>query len=118
VNPDSPETRIGRLETAVARLDQRTEDLRSDVKELVPLVVSVAEMRGAMMRLQTDMTSMAGKVVDLGHELERREQERQQAQLAALKDSQKWRRQISIAWIGTFGLALGAAATILAAVLT
>jgi chromosome segregation ATPase len=117
MNPDSPETRIGRLETAVARLEQRTEDLRSDVKELAPLVVSVAEMRGAMARLQSDLTGVSDKVVDLGREFSQREEERQQAQLAALKDSQKWRRQISLAWIGTFGLALGAAGTVIAAVL-
>src|SRR5215207_10010929 len=109
MNPDSPETRIGRLETSVARLNERTEDLRGDVRDLMPLLISVAEMRGAMTRVQTDLQAMSLALTKLTTDGER-------AQIAALQDSKKWRRTMTLALISTLGAVLGAAAVVIAAV--
>jgi uncharacterized protein YoxC len=54
MSPDSPETRLGRLETAVARLEQRTDDLSTDVRTLTPLVIKVAEIGVTIAQVQTE----------------------------------------------------------------
>ena len=80
MSPDSLETRTGRLETAVARLEQRTEDLRSDVQLLMPLTVAVAEIRGSLNRVQDDVRRAIGLIED-------RKQIDAEAQRQAMRDA-------------------------------
>lgn len=72
MTPDSPETRIGILERTVAKTEQRVEDLSSDVRALMPLIVAVAEMRVAI-------TQVEAHVVELGRELHQEIEEAAQA---------------------------------------
>lgn len=84
MSPDSPEARLGRLETAVARLEQRTDDLSTDVRTLAPLIVEVAKIQVAMSQIQVEARSTHQAVDDLKRSIEkRREDER--------KDSKSFR---------------------------
>jgi uncharacterized coiled-coil protein SlyX len=103
--------RIGRLEREMAGVTERVDNLAAKVDSLVPLSGSVAE-------LKVGMSYMQAEVHDLAKALAESERKRSESQEAALRDSQQWRRSITVAWIGTFGLALGAVATIVTAVLT
>lgn len=114
--PDSLESRIGRVELDMAGVKQRVDDLRVDVKELAPLVVSVAEIRGAMTRMQTDMQGLTGKLGELSQDLSEREEERQEAQREALKDSQSWRRALIVGSFTVLAALVTAASAVLVAV--
>jgi outer membrane murein-binding lipoprotein Lpp len=57
MSPDSPESRIGRLEQHVARLEQRVDDLSTDVRTLAPLVIAHAEMRVVLDNMQVQLTA-------------------------------------------------------------
>ena len=84
MSPDSPETRLGRLETAVARLEQRTDDLSTDVRTLTPLIVQVAEIKITIAQVQAESRATHDAVDALKRLIEgRREDER--------KDSRSFR---------------------------
>src|SRR4051812_30689974 len=77
MSPDSPETRLGRLETAVARLEQRTDDLSTDVRTLTPLLVQVAEIKITIAQVQTQSRATLDAVDSLRNAIDqRRETER------------------------------------------
>ena len=110
MTPDDS-ARIGRLEREMSGVTERVDNLASKVDALVPLGAGVAELKVAVSYMQNDMH-------DLTKALGESERKRSESQEAALRDSQSWRKSITVAWIGTFGLALGAVATIVTAVLT
>lgn len=95
----------------MAGVTERVDNLAAKVDSLVPLGASVAELKVAVQYMQQDMH-------DLTKSHAESERKRTESQEAALRDSQSWRKAITVAWIGTFGLALGAVGTIVAAVLT
>lgn len=137
MQPDSPETRIGRLEREMAGLQQRVEDLSTDVRALTPLVVATAELKIAVTHLQSDVHDVSGdvatarKVIDgqirdmrqafneqiegLGKAIKGDREEREQAQIEALKDSRQWRRALIIGSLAVLAACITAAATIIAA---
>lgn len=105
--PDSAESRIGRLETAVAKLEQRVDndhadikDNTADIKALAPLAVTVAEIRLGLSRLEKLYEGAAERE-------EHRAVREQQTREAQLKDSRNWRRALVL---GSF--------TVLAAIIT
>jgi archaellum component FlaC len=53
--PDSPETRIARLEQKLARVEQRVEDIADDVRALGSLPIGHAEMKLVMEHLRTEV---------------------------------------------------------------
>jgi hypothetical protein len=110
MQPDSAETRIGRLEREMAGVKQQVDDIRSDVKDLTPIPIYVAEMKGAVARLELDITAIR---VEQAQE----KVERQAQQQKALDDSRSWRRTILILSISVMTAVIGAAATVIAAVL-
>lgn len=72
MSPDSNETRLGRLETAVARLEARTDDLSTDVRTLTPLIVQVAEIKITMNQVQAEAHATKDAVDQLTKTIERR----------------------------------------------
>lgn len=91
---NSQAARIGALETSVAKLEQRTDDLTLDVRALAPLVISHAEMRVTL----TQVTLAIKNVEDL---LKESEQTRRQEVAIRAHDERanRWK------WIG-FAVAL------------
>lgn len=62
--------RIGRLEMVVAKLEQRVDDLRGDVKELSPLSLAVAKMEGTVERVQSDVADFDRRLDEFERSLE------------------------------------------------
>jgi hypothetical protein len=87
MSPDSPEARLGRLETAVARLEQRTDDLSTDVRTLTPLIVAVAEVKITVSQIQLDGASTRAAVEALKTSIDQR-------QMDASRDSKNFRRTL------------------------
>jgi hypothetical protein len=69
MSPDSPEGRLGRLEQGVARLEQRVDDLATDVRVMAPLIVQMAEQKLAMQHLQTEVHECSTSVSILRKDL-------------------------------------------------
>lgn len=106
---DDLEKRIGRLELDMAGVKQRVDDLRSDVRELTPLLVTVAEIKLSMGRMQTDIHDVVESVGEL------KRQGRQQNE-DALKDSRQWRRALILGSFTVLAALITAVASILAVV--
>lgn len=69
---EADSARIGRLEQAVAKLEQRVDDLRGDVKDLSPLSLAVARLEGAVDRVKEDVAGFDRRLGEIGHDLEER----------------------------------------------
>jgi t-SNARE complex subunit (syntaxin) len=76
VSPDTPETRIGRLESTVAALNQHVQDLDSRVAHLQPLVVGVAELKVGLADVKADVHEASNEVAALRVSLDERERKR------------------------------------------
>lgn len=116
--PDSPETRLGRLERSVAKLEQRVEDVVSghkdvvaEIKALRTLAVTVAEMRLGLSRVE----EMCRETSKREEERERRDDEMREAQL---RDSRNWRRALIVGSFAVLGAVITAAATIIATLIS
>lgn len=91
MSPDSPEARLGRLETAVARLEQRTDDLATDVRTLAPLVVAVAEVKIAISHVEAESRSLRTLIEGINRKMDEDTKERIERQTAANRDSRNFR---------------------------
>ncbi len=89
--PDSTETRLGRLETAVAKLEQRTEDLSTDVRTLTPLVVAVAEVKLAVSHVESESRATKASIDAVHRRLDDDNKDRKRRQEEAAKDSRSLR---------------------------
>jgi outer membrane murein-binding lipoprotein Lpp len=117
MSPDSPEARLGRLETAVARLEQRTDDLSTDVRTLTPLIVQVAEIKITMAQVQAEAHSTneaVGRIVArMDREVEERQRGQEKRREDERRDSKNYRRTLIgigiaavLSPIGTLAIAL------------
>lgn len=111
MNPETPETRIGRLETTVAKLEQRTDDHEIDIRAFAPITASHAVLTQQIITLQQAMDGVVRR-------LDEDQKERQVRQADASKDSRQWRRAILLLGMSSFVTVLVAAATITATVLS
>lgn len=111
MNPDSPETRIGRLEQKVAKLEQRVDDHEIDVRAFAPMTASHAVLTEQMVTVQRHLQSIVSRMDD-------DQKDREQRQAESAKDSRQWRRTIMALAITSFVTILVAAGTILAMVLS
>lgn len=68
MSPDSPETRISRLEQTVAALKQEVRDLGEDVRVFAPLIAQMATMAAHLEHVERS-------VVDLTRKMEERERD-------------------------------------------
>lgn len=91
MSPDSAETRLGRLETSVARLEQRTDDLATDVRTLAPLVVAVAEVKLAITHVEAESRGTRSSIEAVHRRLDDDEKDRKRRQEEASKDSRSLR---------------------------
>jgi hypothetical protein len=64
MQPDSMETRVGRLEQAVAGMRQKLEDQSNDIKSLTPLAVAYGRFELIVERLQEDQRNTLQLVRD------------------------------------------------------
>jgi hypothetical protein len=110
MSPDTPESRIGRLERDHARLEQQVIDLANDVKELIPLSTALVRLEGRVEGVKNGVLTLGQNVNGIKRAMDTREQ-----------DVTDERRSVKVALIGlsaVIGAALIAAiATILATVL-
>lgn len=111
MNPDTPETRIGRLEQAVARIEQRVDDHEVDVRAFAPMIASHAVLTEQMMNVQRQLQGVISRMDD-----DQKEREHRQAESS--KDSRQWRRTILLFGLTSFVSILITAATILVSVLS
>lgn len=123
---DTPESRIRDLEREMASVQQRVSDLAADVHDLAPLTVSVAELKLALVHVQTGMTDLSADVAaarrtineqikGLQESYQEDRREREKAQKDALKDSRQWRRALILGSVTVLAALIAAAATIIAA---
>jgi uncharacterized protein YaaN involved in tellurite resistance len=87
MSPDSPEGRLGRLEQGVARLEQRVDDLATDVRVMAPLIVQMAEQKLAMQHLQTEVHECSTSVETLRKDLAEAQALREQQRAAERRES-------------------------------
>ena len=89
MSPDSVESRLGRLEQGLARLEQRVDDLATDVRVMAPLIVQMAEQKLQMTHLERAVDECAGRVAALRKELQEAEERRETERKAERRDSRK-----------------------------
>jgi regulator of replication initiation timing len=109
VHPDSPETRIGRLEQLVARLEQRVEDQARAIEALKPLAAGQAAMQVDLARMQSHL----GTAVDEARAA-RKELRQLRDHLEENAEKQRKERKTDRRWL--VGTVLSSAALIIAAV--
>lgn len=113
MSPDSPETRISRLEQKVAKLEQRVEDLLvsirdqfagldGDIRRFGPMVEEVNDLKH---QLELALTEARGARVELG-ELRKSLDDRAETQRLERKSDRRW----------LVGTVLSSAALIVAAI--
>ena len=97
VTPDSPETRISRLEQKVARLEQRVEDLLvsvaqqvsdldRDIRAFAPLTKEVNDLQHELSMALSEARGARAELGELRKSLERREE----AQRLERKSDRRW----------------------------
>lgn len=78
MSPDSPESRIGRLEQTVAALKQQVDDIAEDVRVFYPLVAGQEVMREKLERMSQDLSAQTDALGELKqvirHDADRREE--------------------------------------------
>jgi chromosome segregation ATPase len=86
MSPDSPESRIGRLEQTRAALKQQVDDIADDVRMFYPLVAGQDVIRERLDRLARDLEAVTHAVADLRHTMEadKRDRERVRAEVGAV----------------------------------
>lgn len=102
MQPDSMETRVGRLERGMAKLEQRVED-----------VFTIA-----LTNIRDDVQELNGTVAGLRTDFEDEKRQQSDRQDAALKDSRSWRRALIIGSFTVLAALITAAAAIIAAGVT
>jgi hypothetical protein len=108
--PDSPESRI-------ARLEQRADDLATDVRTFAPLVRSQAVMEEQLKRLHEDVDRLADAQRAILTRLDEEREARDAKERERLKESRTNRTLLWVACIGLTGTFLSSAAVVVAAVL-
>lgn len=62
--PDSPESRIGRLEQNMATVQQKVRDLSHDVETLAPVQMAVVEMRSDLRHARDEIAGVRDVIID------------------------------------------------------
>lgn len=62
--PDSPESRIGRLEREHAQLDERVGGLSRQMRELIPLTTSLVRLEGTVGSVKEDIHELRDGIAD------------------------------------------------------
>jgi predicted nucleic acid-binding Zn-ribbon protein len=97
MSPDTPETRIARLEQQVAKLEQRVEDLlttiavqfktlNEDVRSFMPMVREVDNLRHQMTLAHNEAKAARDEIAELRRSLEERAERQQQER----KSDRRW----------------------------
>lgn len=74
MTPDSPETRLGRLEQQVAVNTDRLAEIRQRVDNLSPLHVQIAEIRGELRELHKDTQDFQREQKEIRREIVERDE--------------------------------------------
>jgi chromosome segregation ATPase len=104
MSPDSPESRIGRLEQTMAALKQQVDDIADDVRMFYPLVAGQDVIRERLDRLARDLEAVTHAVADLRHTMEadKRDRERVRAERED-KDAERDRADRRDRWARVVG---------------
>lgn len=103
MSPDSPETRIARLEQKVAKLEQRVEDLLvqiktqfdgldADIRAFAPMVKEVHDLQHQLGLALNEARAARTELSDLRTSLEAREKERRRASAEREKERRQERK--------------------------
>src|SRR5688572_26514575 len=112
MSPDQ-ESRIRRLETEMAGVQQRLDDLKQDVASLTPLVVGHAELRAAIAHIETELARLSVDILSLKTEIAKLENRRVTERDEQMKDSRNWRRALVLGSFTVLAAVIAAAATII-----
>lgn len=110
MTPDSTDSRI-------ARLEQQTKDLEIDVRTFAPLIESQAVIKERVGRLKEDMDALASAQREIITRLDKEKKERDDMELARLRDQKTNRTLLWVAAIGLVGTFFSSTAVVIAAVL-
>lgn len=111
MQPDSMESRVGRLEQAVARMNQQLEDQAADLKALAPLAVAFGRFELVVENLQGDQRHTRQDVKDILRRMDQDTRERREGQEARRKETQGRKLALGVAVIA-------ATATMMASIIT
>jgi hypothetical protein len=111
MQPDSMETRVGRLEQAVAGMRQQLEDQSNDIKSLTPLAVAYGRFELIVERLQEDQRNSARSVEAIMRRLDEEREQRRKGQEERRKETQGRKLALTVAVIA-------ATATMMASLVT
>ena len=114
MSPDSPETRLGRLEQITAKLEQRMDDLLDrlagqfkdlddDVRAFAPIVREVDAVKAELRFIVNAQRELQSAVGDLRMRMEKESQERREGQEKRRKEGRTSRTLLIVAAIGLFG---------------
>lgn len=94
MSPDSIETRVGRLETSVAKLEQRVETHETDIRAFGPLVQSHAVLQERIGRMGQDINGLAENQRAIVERLDAEARERQsERELQRQRDEEREDRE-------------------------
>lgn len=118
MSPETPETRIGRLESTVAALKQHVSDLDSRVDHLTPLVVGVAELKVGLADVKSDVHSAGAELEALRRLYEEEKKDQRARQEMSLRDSRSWRRALILGSFTVLAAIITATATVITVLAT
>lgn len=91
MSPADDSRRLGNLEQGMARLEQRVDDLATDVRVMAPLIVQMAEQKIQMGHVSNAVDECSARVVALRRDLELTEKAREAERVAERKESRRTR---------------------------
>lgn len=117
MNPDSMETRVGRLEQAVAGMSQKLEDTTTDLKSLMPLAVAFGRFELVVERLQDDQRDTRQAVRDILKRMDEDGEQRRKGQEDRRKEDRGRKLTLWVALIAAASALLSALVTAAAVLL-
>lgn len=99
MSPNSPESRLGRVEQDLARVRQRSEDHETDIRAFAPLVVDLATIKEKLIHAEATLDRLTA------------------ADTVRQKESKANRTLLWVAAIGLMGTFVSSTAVVISAVL-
>lgn len=108
MTPDTMETRVGRLEQAVARMTQQLEDQIADIKSLMPLAIAFGRFELVVERLQDDQERTRKSVEAIVTRMDDDAARRREGQQERKKEDRGRKLTLTVALISAFAALLSA----------
>ena len=114
MSPNTPESRIGELERDMARMQQRVQDLSTEVAQLGQLPERLVRVEEGLTNLRDDLREMLVQLKHVRQSIKEREQAAAVERREQLADSRNWRRALILGSFTVLAAVIAAGATIVA----